>query len=109
MNSTISSVVRPNPYSYTISPSLKYFTVGNPCTLYLGEEDPMWGQLMDKACPKNNPVYPYGLDPFYFSEVEIEDFTDQHLQLRLKYICITPARFDLAYMALVSRSSTTET
>lgn len=57
-----------------------------PVTFRTTKEEPTWGQLTDKACPKNNPVYPYGLDPFYVSEVEIEDFTKRCLELGLKYI-----------------------
>lgn len=51
-------------------------------------EEPTWHVLTDKACPRNNPVYPKGFDPFYVSQVEIADFTKQCLELGLRYVGI---------------------
>ena len=57
-----------------------------PVTFRTTDEAPTWHLLEDKACPKNNPVYPNGLDAFSVSEVEIVQFTERCLKLGLKYI-----------------------
>ena len=51
-------------------------------------EEPNWYVLTDKQCPKNNPVFPDGLEPFHISQVEIVDFTKRCLELGLRYIGI---------------------
>ena len=57
-----------------------------PVTFRTTDEAPTWHLLQDKVYPKNNPVYPNGLDAFYVSEVEIVHFTERCLELDLKYI-----------------------
>ena len=51
-------------------------------------EEPSWQVFTDKGYPKNNPVYPDGLEPFYVSRMEIVDFTKRCLELGLRYIGI---------------------
>ena len=57
-----------------------------PATFRTTDEIPAWQLLEDKVYPKNNPVYPNGLDAFYVSEAEIVHFTERCLELGLKYI-----------------------
>ena len=59
-----------------------------PITYRTTPEEPTWYTLTDKKYPKNNPVFPDGLEPFYVSRSEIVDFTKRCLELGLRYIGI---------------------
>ena len=50
--------------------------------------EPVVFDLTDKCCADNNPVYPHGVDAFYFSEVEIAKFTKRCVELGLQHIGI---------------------
>lgn len=57
-----------------------------PITYRTTNEEPIWQVLTDKAYPKNNPVYPNGLEPFYVTRMEVAEFTKQCLELGMRYL-----------------------
>lgn len=52
------------------------------------KDSPTFFTLEDNVCPANNPVYPRGLEAFCATPVEIKEFTEQCLELGLKYLGI---------------------
>lgn len=52
------------------------------------KESPTFFTLKDNECPANDPVYPRGLEAFCVTPVEIKQFTEQCLDLGLKYLGI---------------------
>ena len=59
-----------------------------PLAYHTTKTEPVVFDLTDKCCADNNPVYPHGVDAFYFSEVKIAKFTKQCVELGLQYIGI---------------------
>ena len=62
------------------------------CAIPLGyrttKECPTWHDYTDKEVPANNPVYPHGIERFCVSKAEIKAFTEECLELGLRYLGI---------------------
>ena len=52
------------------------------------EEQPTFFDLKDEHYPKNNPVYPHGLDAFQVSVKEVQDFTQSCKEMGIKYYAL---------------------